>query len=147
MRGQETQGRPHHRNAAGERGKVMSKTFFGMLCTMLNSTLARVPRTCRDRRVVDQIVSEASMFATCGTIHTTKLSLAMKAWRRHFCLHRTCNCAKLHEDPLVRLHKWLRSDMVPPSPFLKVTLHLTQRWLTRRFRKLGFIISQRECCG
>ena len=53
----------------GARGNARSKTIFDMLFSVLGSTLARVPHTCRDGRVGGQIVSEAFMFATCGTIH------------------------------------------------------------------------------
>ena len=31
----------------------------------------------------------------------------------------------IREDPLVHPHRWLRPDLVPPSPFLQCELHLT----------------------
>ena len=84
-------GHEDHHNAAvpvGERGRARSRTFFDMLFSMIGSMLAGVPRTYRDRRVVDQIVSEPRMFATCGTVKLvgykepiTQLSLARKAWK------------------------------------------------------------------
>ena len=59
-----------------------------MLFSMIDSTLARVSRTGRDKRVVDRIVFEAFNFATCGTnslagykAPIAKLSWAMKAWQ------------------------------------------------------------------
>ena len=31
----------------------------------------------------------------------------------------------LREDPLIHLYKWLRPDLVPPSPFLQCKPHLS----------------------
>ena len=71
-------------SVAGPRRKRVFTSCF----SMIDSTLARVPRTSRDKRVVDRIVSGAFKFATCGTINLvgykapiTKLSWAMKAWQ------------------------------------------------------------------
>ena len=52
----------------GESGRARSKTFVDMLFSMIDSTLPGVPRTCRDKRVIDNVDSEAFMFATCGTL-------------------------------------------------------------------------------
>ena len=72
----------------GERGRVKSKTFSDMMFPMIDSTLAGVPRTCRDKRVVDH-----NCFRNFNVRHLwdnqlvgdeepiTKFSFAMKAWK------------------------------------------------------------------
>ena len=66
---------------------------------------AGAPRTCRDRRIVDQIVSEAYIFATCETLKLvahkepmTKLSLAMKAWKTLLCSSHVQLCKAASEN-------------------------------------------------
>ena len=52
----------------GERRRARSETVVDMLL-LIDSTFAGVPRTCRHKRVVGQILCEAFMFATCRTIN------------------------------------------------------------------------------
>ena len=60
----------------GERGRARSKMFVDMLFSIVDSALAGVRRTCRDKRVVNGIVSEAFMFAHVWDCQSRRLQRA-----------------------------------------------------------------------
>ena len=86
------------------------------------------------RRVVGEHHCRLSDFVHRAVVHGT--DEAIRGWRH-----------RLREDPQIHPYKWLRPDLVPPSPFLQCKLHLTPEgsgsWLTllrsmRNSERLGF---------
>ena len=73
---------------------------------------ARVCGVCESRRIVAELHGRVSAFVK-GLV-AYRRSAGITAWRNW-----------LREDPLVHPYKWLRADLVPPSPFLQCSRALT----------------------
>ena len=72
-------------------------------------------RTCgvgESRRLVAELYSRVSAFIRRLVAHRRSVGIA--AWR-----------SWLREDPLVHPYRWLRADLIPPSPFLQCDRALT----------------------
>ena len=73
---------------------------------------ARVCGVCESRRIVAELHGRVSAFVR-GLV-AYRRNVGITAWRNW-----------LREDPLVHPYKWLRADLVPPSPFLQCSRALT----------------------
>ena len=73
---------------------------------------ARVCGFCESRRIVAELHGRVSAFVR-GLV-AYRRNVGITAWRNW-----------LREDPLVHPYRWLRADLVPPSPFLQCSRALT----------------------
>ena len=78
----------------------------------LGSAAARICGVVESRRLVAELYGRVSAFIE-GLV-AYRRSAGITAWRNW-----------VREDPLVHPYKWLRADLVPPSPFLQCNRDLT----------------------